>query len=120
MPIAMPHAARQRLVNQMRADLRQRREEGIPEDEHPIITFLWAELEFLAELAWGLLDFAEKTTEGFGDSFIHLFERYMAEHGNHVTLAERMVELYRAITAIDPVVIHDKKLRAVIEEARKK
>jgi len=118
MPITLPLPAQKRLIEQMRAALRRRRENGTPEGEHPAITFLWNELIFLSKLSFSLLSFAQKNLEGgSGDTFIRFFERYTGEIGAE-TLSERMIELYRALTATDPVIITNPALRALIEEAK--
>jgi hypothetical protein len=87
------------------------------DDEHPLLTLLWNTLEWLLADSMFIFGYLDAISHGQGVSHVQCLE-ISATQSNHVSHAERMLELYHALTCADPALIPDTTLRRVVSIAR--
>jgi len=124
--LELPPGEVQRLLSSLNRDLRARKKQGPPDDEHPTITLLWSHLlhtahvcEILTAYGGALVAplYPGRLKVAAADKFIIGFDRTMRRNGVP-TLAEYAITLYKALTTENPDSIPNPTLREVIRAAR--
>jgi len=128
--LELPPGEVQRLISSLNRDLRVRKKQGAPDDEHPTITLLWSHLLYIAHVCEILTAYGDAAIAGASElllgrekahkadgMFIVGFDRTMRRN-SVPTLAEFAITLYKALTAENPDSIPDPILRDVIRSAR--
>ncbi len=115
--VQLPKGVVDKLIMTMSGDLRHRRDNGPPATEHPHLTALWSELEFLAQFARFLLVYLNARSEGNGGRIIVELEENM-QTSDLETLSDRMIGIHRALTTRNPQTIPDENLRKLIQHSR--
>jgi len=101
----------------IRAAVEHRKEHGIPDGEHPLLTYLYSDLLWTAHLCELLAAFFNASSDGQGAAFLQAFEKTCIQN-EHRSPSWRLRMLWRALSAEDPATIPDGAIRRLVMQIR--